>query len=303
VGDFQSEADEDRDGVEREETKRLLYVALTRARDRLYLSSLVRDGAVPSSKGSLADVLPKTLLDCLARAAAGEDAVSWRASSGQAHVLAACRGEASAADQASTVAAGSAYAGVTIEDDLLPIEAPPDRRRAAEVAASEAQDSEADVHGAASETVLGTLVHRMLQRLGVQPGLDLVSVQQSARSALRSTDGVESSDVSELVSRAGALYLALSRHPEVSATYGAERVLHEVPFALLDGDQMVRGTIDCLAQTAPNQLTVLEFKTGRPRPWHRRQVELYRRAAEAFQPGAEVKGHLIYASAGQPDPT
>ena len=39
VGEFQSEADEDAKEREREETKRLLYVALTRARDRLYLAS------------------------------------------------------------------------------------------------------------------------------------------------------------------------------------------------------------------------------------------------------------------------
>ena len=37
IADFQSEADEEAQAREREETKRLLYVALTRARDRLYL--------------------------------------------------------------------------------------------------------------------------------------------------------------------------------------------------------------------------------------------------------------------------
>ena len=35
VGDFESEIDEERAAREREDTKRLLYVALTRARDRL----------------------------------------------------------------------------------------------------------------------------------------------------------------------------------------------------------------------------------------------------------------------------
>ena len=35
VGDFESESDEGQAAMEREETKRLLYVALTRARDRL----------------------------------------------------------------------------------------------------------------------------------------------------------------------------------------------------------------------------------------------------------------------------
>ena len=42
---------------EREETKRLLYVALTRARDRLYLSTALKDGRVQPGRGSLAEVL------------------------------------------------------------------------------------------------------------------------------------------------------------------------------------------------------------------------------------------------------
>ncbi|HEY6509541.1 MAG TPA: UvrD-helicase domain-containing protein [Vicinamibacterales bacterium] len=296
VGDFQSEADEDRDSVEREETKRLLYVALTRARDRLYLGSLLKQGAVPSSKGSLAEVLPKPLLDCLAKAGEGDDAVSWQASSGQTHILAVCRGNRTSVDPAQALVPGTS---VTAEDDLLPIEEPPDRRRAAEVAGSVGPDPGPDMSGESSETVLGTLVHRLLQRLGVQPDLDGAVVEASARAALRAADDVEPSDVPDLVARATTLYLALSRHPDVSATYAAEHVLHEVPFALVYGEQIVRGTIDCLAQTGPNQLTVLEFKTGRPRTWHQRQLDLYRRAAQGVFPSAEVRGHLVYAAGGQ----
>ena len=44
IGDFESEADEDTRRRDREETKRLLYVAVTRARDRLYLGSVVAGG-------------------------------------------------------------------------------------------------------------------------------------------------------------------------------------------------------------------------------------------------------------------
>jgi superfamily I DNA/RNA helicase len=58
IGDFESEADEDASAREREETKRLLYVALTRARDRLYLSAVVKDGVFKPGRGSLAEVLP-----------------------------------------------------------------------------------------------------------------------------------------------------------------------------------------------------------------------------------------------------
>jgi ATP-dependent exoDNAse (exonuclease V) beta subunit len=59
IGDFDSEADEDATAREREETKRLLYVAVTRARDRLYLVAGVKDGAFKPGRGSLGEVLPK----------------------------------------------------------------------------------------------------------------------------------------------------------------------------------------------------------------------------------------------------
>jgi ATP-dependent helicase/nuclease subunit A len=58
IADYQSEADEDARAREREETKRLLYVALTRARDRLYLSAALKDGVFRPGPGSLGEVLP-----------------------------------------------------------------------------------------------------------------------------------------------------------------------------------------------------------------------------------------------------
>ena len=61
VGDFESRADEDEPDRDREETKRLLYVALTRARDRLYLGSVVKDGRFQPTRGSLGEVLPPSL--------------------------------------------------------------------------------------------------------------------------------------------------------------------------------------------------------------------------------------------------
>jgi ATP-dependent helicase/nuclease subunit A len=61
IADYQSEADEDVSVKEREESKRLLYVALTRARDRLYLSATVQDGQCRMGKGSLGEVLPASV--------------------------------------------------------------------------------------------------------------------------------------------------------------------------------------------------------------------------------------------------
>jgi ATP-dependent helicase/nuclease subunit A len=61
IADYQSEADEDARARDREETKRLLYVALTRARDRLYLSATVTDGVCRTGPGSLGEVLPASI--------------------------------------------------------------------------------------------------------------------------------------------------------------------------------------------------------------------------------------------------
>jgi ATP-dependent exoDNAse (exonuclease V) beta subunit len=86
IADYQSEADEDASARDREETKRLVYVALTRGRDRLYLSASVPEGKLRAGRGSLADVLPDELKVLFGRAAAGGD-TTWTAPSGQRHEI------------------------------------------------------------------------------------------------------------------------------------------------------------------------------------------------------------------------
>jgi ATP-dependent helicase/nuclease subunit A len=74
VADYQSEADEDAAAREREELKRLLYVAVTRARDRLYLSTALKKGKFRGGRGSLGDVLPQTLKAIVESVRPGESA-------------------------------------------------------------------------------------------------------------------------------------------------------------------------------------------------------------------------------------
>jgi ATP-dependent exoDNAse (exonuclease V) beta subunit len=90
VADYQSEADEDASAREREETKRLLYVALTRARDRLYLAGAVANGVFRPTRGSLGDVLPSSFKPLFVRAAAGgssDEPLIWSAD-GREHPIA-----------------------------------------------------------------------------------------------------------------------------------------------------------------------------------------------------------------------
>ncbi len=75
IGPFVSETDEAERDREKQETRRLLYVALTRARDRLYLSSALKDGTLVPGRGSLAEVLPESIKELFGRAATVFEAV------------------------------------------------------------------------------------------------------------------------------------------------------------------------------------------------------------------------------------
>ncbi len=88
VGPFVSESDETERVREREETKRLLYVALTRARDRLYVGTALKDGAFSTGRGSLGDVLPASFKALFVKAAVEPGpTVEWTAASGRPYTF------------------------------------------------------------------------------------------------------------------------------------------------------------------------------------------------------------------------
>ena len=89
VWPFRTAADRDQQLAEREESKRLLYVAVTRARDRLYFSAAAGAGAFEPGRGSLGEVLPAGFVAALGRAAgAAEPVIDWTGTSGRTHRLA-----------------------------------------------------------------------------------------------------------------------------------------------------------------------------------------------------------------------
>ena len=92
VGPFVSEMDEQERFREREETKRLLYVALTRVRDRLYLSTSLKDGALSLGRGCLAEVLPESMRSLFVRAAQEMGSrVEWASEQGRGYGFTICR--------------------------------------------------------------------------------------------------------------------------------------------------------------------------------------------------------------------
>jgi RecB family exonuclease len=133
------------------------------------------------------------------------------------------------------------------------------------------------------ERLIGTLVHRLFQR---QPSadLDLAALTAEARRLCQPQELVDVPSPDELAADAAALYARFRDRDDVRAVFAAGECWHEVPFSYVPPDEpdaVVRGVVDCLVIGAGGEVTVVELKTGRPRPEHERQAALYARAMAA----------------------
>jgi hypothetical protein len=150
--------------------------------------------------------------------------------------------------------------------------------------------------GAESDRLVGSLVHRLLQREGLAAEVSDEWIDDRLASLIRVEESIGITDRQAVIRRAAAAYRAFSGHEELRALYMSGTAFHEVPFSLSVDDQIVRGTIDCLVRTAEGDIAVLEFKTGRRRPEHEAQTALYEQAARSLFPGSRVITQLLYAA-------
>lgn len=269
VGDFESDADADAQARDREETKRLLYVALTRARDRLFLSAVVKTSPLKGGRGSLADVLPAGYLARFAVPIepAAPDATA-AASSGD-RVVPASELPPSIDRFGALDAAGAVR--------RLPVV------RFVDGAAAESTPSRASRRRARDDRASGTLAHKLFSMATDAVDDDLLAV--AGRRLPR-----------EIVDRGVGLATALRRDPAVEALLETGRAYYEVPFSVrIDAETILRGSIDCLVRRPGGRTTVIELKTGARRPQHDAQLAVYVDAARAMFPEDEVDGLLVYA--------
>ena len=292
VSDFRSDGDDDEGVREREETKRLLYVAVTRARDRLYLGSVLKEGRLQPGRGSLAEALPPTFIELLSAEGADGSIVNWRAASGAAHTMRRC--------EAATTEPRIPDTGSRIPDpgsraiDFRPlIDGSP--RRQAIAGSVESPRAGAPPEGAPSDRLTGTLVHRLVQRLGLVGEATPERVRDIASRLVRAEEVDDGADFNVVIDTAVSVYRALGTDAAVRGLYLSGPALHEVPFTMRVDGRLLRGTVDCLIRTGTDRVTVLEFKTGRERPEHAAQVELYRRAIQQVFPECVVETRLVYA--------
>ena len=289
VSPYRSEVDTDGRLRDQEETKRLLYVAATRARDRLYLSAALQDGQLRAGPGSFAGVLPPPFLAACVAAPGEGSTVGWRGPSGLEHQLALV-GEATGTRRPPAAAPAEA-------DDNFgawrPVSFPPRVRASGGAAEDDTPAGDGTV-----DWVTGRLVHRLLQR----------DAEAAARTGGTALDDVVSLmtaperarlDWRELATAAASIY-DRGRRDGVFDDLLTGSCLFEVPFSHRrgpDGDtgeQIVRGVIDCLHRSGEDRISVVELKTGRPRPEHERQLSRYVDAARVLFPEAAVEGRLLY---------
>jgi ATP-dependent helicase/nuclease subunit A len=287
---------------ETEELRRLLYVAVTRARDRLYLAAQVdAQGRIRRGARSLGSLLPPSLADLFAAPATSADGeVIWATPQGS-FAWRVCRAPGHAAPVAADVddpvaapvkVAALPATGLTLVNataiERLPVDTPEAPAASRPVWRSTVAD----------DRLVGTLTHRLFQRqLPADAGPETLS--REAERLLNAADRVDLAEPALLIKEAVGVYQRL-RDGDLMNLLASGTSLYEVPFSYVPPDrpgECIRGVIDCVVVSPDGRVTVVELKTGSPRPEHRAQAELYGRAVAAAFGTPNVDVRLCYPAA------
>ena len=265
------------DDQEAAESDRLLYVAATRAREKLILSgciSVKKDGSISKSGGWLGTLAGEEVLDL------------------EGHPLS-CDPEGAGAHQIDLLA-GSTPAACTIyepgyawdqrpreeetEPEIVttlppPLLAPvlPETELVDELVAGQDRIPVQRVwrvvpavrRPRAPAWVIGSLVHEALAawRFPADPGFDF---QRWGEARARGYGITDSRQLVDAVRRSRQLLIRFRAHPLYNEMNRADQRLHEVPYSLVVDGQVESGIIDALYQR-DGTWTLVEFKTDRVR--------------------------------------
>jgi len=271
-----------------EEYRRLLYVAMTRARDRLYVCGALGTNAPPEEcwHRLVADALKPKARKLLAEDGA---VAGWRIERG-------------------------AGAGAKLPEDMVAVSdippppawavapAPPEPitdhwlvpSRIPEPGQGEASSSPIDQSGP-RRFLRGRLIHRLLQMLpDLPPPLRRTAAD---RYLARAAGELAAADRGGLLEEA----MAIIESPALSALFGPGS-LAEVPIAaILPDGRRLTGQLDRIAM-GEKEVMVADYKTNRPPPErledvdpaYVRQLAAYRRALVTMHPGRVVRCILLW---------
>lgn len=247
---------EERCTAERQEDLRLLYVALTRAADHLFVggattwkayqkieAAMDADGPAPASWWLRARRAVARLVDARACAAPlwSADMPAWRLARGDWTVAAAV--DLHVRDSAHSHAAG------LVLDAAPP---PPRPMRPLTPSHMDSGPGEGPVSGERRRRAeRGRLIHNLFQHL---PEIEPAARGETARKWLAARGAGAMAD--EII----AIILPILNDPALAGLFGPE-ALAEAPIAGLVGDQVITGTIDRLLISA-DRIRLIDYKTG-----------------------------------------
>ncbi len=283
-----AEALDEEERREREEHLRLLYVALTRAEEMLF---------VGGSLGKREDAPGPDSWHAIVRAALeGLGAVSEPSETWGGEVLTYSRGSAT---QTTQTLPRDAVPATVVPDwaraEAPPEESPPRPLSPSQLAADDVAQPppSAAMAGAARR---GQLLHALFERLPQ-------AAPERRDAAARMWLARQAGDLDEAERAAiAAQALAVIEDPRFAALFGPE-ALAEAPVAALVGRTVIAGTVDRLL-VGETRVQVVDFKTGSrvpkgagdAEPYHLAQMAAYVAALEKVFPGKRVEAALLYTS-------
>lgn len=101
-----------------------------------------------------------------------------------------------------------------------------------------------------------------------------------------------------MTARTLTVYRAIRDRTDVAALLASGVCHFEVPFSFAPSDrpgEVIRGVADCLVAHPDGTATLVEFKTGRPRPEHETQATTYATALAAVFGTAQIGVRIVYA--------
>jgi DNA helicase-2/ATP-dependent DNA helicase PcrA len=133
---------------------------------------------------------------------------------------------------------------------------------------------------------LGSLTHRALELWGrAEIENRILSIDDAFAGALLEFADAQPDEIERARSSARHAVAALSGHQVLAV---------EAPFEITVSETRVEGYIDLIAREPGGRLVVVDYKTGRTEDEHYAlQIALYRRVAEGLNPGEAVAGAIL----------
>ncbi|MEQ6332446.1 double-strand break repair helicase AddA [Sphingobium sp. MK2] len=286
IGDLAEEAAR----VERQEHWRLLYVALTRAEERL----VVAGSLGPAAKGQ---VKPESWYGAVEAAmeslgAPCEDDPIW----GQARRWRGTESLPRAKADTEVAEMRDSVAEPTWLRQPAPVEARPPRPLAPSAAVEDEQPYPPPTPAMRAAADRGRWLHALFERLPAVP----IDRRRDAADRWLVQQGVDDAALrQEVINQA----LRVIDAPDFAGLFGPD-ALAEAPIAAVVGEAVIAGTVDRLCVGA-DRVQIVDFKTGRVAPLtlaevpmaHVRQMATYVAALQVIFPDRAIEAGLLYTSA------